>query len=211
MKMAVFWVVAQCRLYKFTNQTLAECGLTISVQERKSMIFKGQDPIGNKIVINSNHIEQVNTFNYLGNLISYGKEVDIDTKLHNSLKITDIINNMFKPKKTLKKTTIKIYKTPALPVLLYGSENWTIKARDASRITGAGMKYARTAGYTEADRRTNTEITRELNITPILDRIYDYMNKWLQYVNRMPRDRLHRLLKKQHPKRKKEPERLLDV
>jgi hypothetical protein len=32
---------------------------------------------------------------------------------------------------------------------LYGSETWTIKARDARRITTAEMKYMRrTAGYT---------------------------------------------------------------
>jgi hypothetical protein len=51
-------------------------------------------------------------------------------------------------KKTLKKTRIKLYNTLALPVLLYGSETWTVKARDAKRITAAEMKYMRTAGYT---------------------------------------------------------------
>jgi hypothetical protein len=52
-------------------------------------------------------------------------------------------------KKTLKKTRIKLYNTLALPVLLYGSETWTVKARDARRITAAEMKYTRrTAGYT---------------------------------------------------------------
>jgi hypothetical protein len=51
---------------------------------------------------------------------------------------------MFRPKKT----RIKLYNTLALPTLLYGSENWTIKARDARRITAAEMKCMRTtAGY----------------------------------------------------------------
>ena len=41
----------------------------------------------------------------------------------------------------------KIYNTLALPVLSYSSENWTIKTRDARRITTAEMKYMRrTAG-----------------------------------------------------------------
>ena len=44
-------------------------------------------------------IEQVNLFNYLGNMISYEKELDIDKKLHNYLKITGILNNMFRPQK----------------------------------------------------------------------------------------------------------------
>jgi hypothetical protein len=49
-------------------------------------------------------------------------------------------------KKPLKKTRIKLYNTLALPVLLYGSETCTIKARDARRISAAEMKYMRTAG-----------------------------------------------------------------
>jgi len=41
-------------------------------------------------------------------------------------------------------------------VLLYGSETWTNKARDARRITAAEMKYMRrTAGYMWTDYKTN--------------------------------------------------------
>jgi hypothetical protein len=48
--------------------------------------------------------------------------------------------------------------------LLYGSETWTIKARDARRITAAEIKYVRrTAGYTWTDYRTNTQIANELD------------------------------------------------
>jgi len=48
---------------------------------------------------------------------------------------------MFRAQKTLKKTRIKLYTTLALPALLYGCENWTVKGRDARRITTAEMKY----------------------------------------------------------------------
>jgi hypothetical protein len=47
-------------------------------------------------------IEQVNSFNYLENMISYDKELDIDNKLHNYLKITGILN-VFMPQKLLRK------------------------------------------------------------------------------------------------------------
>jgi hypothetical protein len=50
---------------------------------------------------------------------------------------------VFRPQKTLKKTRIKLCNTLALPVLLYGSETWTIKAGDARRITAAETKYMR--------------------------------------------------------------------
>jgi len=50
------------------------------------MEFKGRDPVRTKIVTDNNIIEQVNMFNYLWNMISYEKELDIDNKLHNYLK-----------------------------------------------------------------------------------------------------------------------------
>jgi hypothetical protein len=88
------------------------------------------------------------------------------------LKITGIVNNMFRPQKTLKKTRVKLYTTLALPVLLYGSETWTIKARNARRITAAEMTYMRrTAGYAWTEHKTNTQSAKELKITPILGKL----------------------------------------
>jgi len=111
------------------------------------MAFRERDPLRTKTVIDNKIIEQVNSFNYLGSVISYKKKLDIDNKLHNYLKITGNLNNVLGHKNTLKKTRIKLYNTLALPVLLYGSKTWTIKARDTRRITAAEMKYMRrTAG-----------------------------------------------------------------
>jgi hypothetical protein len=65
-------------------------------------------------------------------------------------------------KKTLKKTRIKLYNTLALPVPLYGSETWTIKAGDARRMTAAEMKYMRqTAGYSGTEYKANTQSAKE--------------------------------------------------
>ena len=53
------------------NQIITEYGLTISVQKTKLKAFKGRDPVRTNIVIDNKIIEQVNLFNYLGNIISY--------------------------------------------------------------------------------------------------------------------------------------------
>ena len=74
----------------------------------------------------------------------------------------------------------------SLCALLQDSENWTIKTRHATRITAAEMKYMRiTAGYTWTDHKTNTEIAKELNTAPVLDKIQDYKRNCTQHVNRM--------------------------
>jgi hypothetical protein len=78
---------------------------------------------------------------------------------------------VFSKQNTLKKTRIKLYNTLVLPALLHGSENWTITAGDARRISAAEMKCMRiTAECTWTDHKTNTEIANELNIAPVLGR-----------------------------------------
>ena len=76
-----------------------------------------------------------------------------------------------------------------LPAVLYGSENWTTKAREARRIT-TEMKYMRKiAEHIRTDCETNTNITKEIIITPILDKIQEYKRNWLQHVSRIPSNR----------------------
>jgi hypothetical protein len=78
--------------------------------------------------------------------------------------------------------TITQYAGPA--VLLYGSETGNVKARGDRRITAAEIKYMRrTAGYTWTDYKTNTQITEELKITPILDKLLECKRNWIQHVN----------------------------
>jgi hypothetical protein len=72
----------------------------------------------------------------------------INNKLHNCLKITGILNNVFRPQKTLKKTRIKLYNTLSLTVLLYGRETWTVEAKDdgiiiITPILGNLLEYKR--------------------------------------------------------------------
>jgi hypothetical protein len=80
-------------IYK-PNKIITEYGLTISTDKSKEMAFNGRDATRSKIVINNKIIEQVNTFKYLGNLISHEKEKISTVKLQNFLKIKGIINNI---------------------------------------------------------------------------------------------------------------------
>jgi hypothetical protein len=68
------------------------------------------------------------------------------------LKTTQIVHITFRPKKNLKKRRTCLYSALDLPALLYGSENWSIKASDARRITAAEMKYMRINSRINLDR-----------------------------------------------------------
>jgi hypothetical protein len=73
----------------------------------------------------------------------------------------------------------------------------------------------KTVGYNWTDYKINTEIAKELNISPVLDKIQEYKRNWLQHINRIPRNRLQRIPKNYRPKGRKNQgrplKRLLDV
>ena len=66
----------------------------------------------------------MNLFNYLGNMISYEKELDIDNKLHNYLKITGILNNVFRPQKTPQENYNKITQYTGPSSFAIWQRNW---------------------------------------------------------------------------------------
>ena len=55
------------------------------------------------------------------------------------------------------------------------------------------------AGYIWTDYKTNKQITKELKITRILDKLLEYKRDWIQHVNRMPCNRLPRVMKHYSP------------
>jgi hypothetical protein len=40
------------------------------------------------------------------------------------------------------------------------------------------------------DYKTNTQITKELKVTPIPEKLLEYKRNWIQHANRMPHNRL---------------------
>jgi len=57
----------------------------------------------------------------------------------------------------------------------------------------------RTAGYIWPDHKTNAQVAKELKIIPVLDKLLEYKGKWIQHVNRIPRNRLPRVMKYYSP------------
>jgi len=47
--------------------------------------------------------------------------------------------------------------------------------------------------------KTNAQIAKDLKITPILDKLLEYKRSWIQHINRMPRNRLPKVMKHYSP------------
>jgi hypothetical protein len=82
--------------------------------------------------------------------------------------------------------TVKCEITCSIPILLYDSEAWTLEEQDKSRITAAEMKFMmKTAKYTWQDHKRNQDIIEELKIQPVMEKLNNFKNKWIQHVRRM--------------------------
>ena len=85
---------------------------------------------------------------------------------------------------------MKIYNALALPAVLYGCETWAVREQDKCRITSAEMKLMkRVTKHTWQDYKTTESILSKLKTNPVVKKIQNYGNKWIQHVRRMDGDR----------------------
>jgi hypothetical protein len=113
--------------------------MKISTEKTITIAFCGPEPIRSKSVIDNKITQQVNVFNYVGCSLSYEGEKDIDVKIYFFFKL-QASSTQFLNHQNPKQTRMQVYNTLTLPTLLYGSENWTMKANDKTRITAAEMR-----------------------------------------------------------------------
>jgi len=167
-----------------------EYNLENATKKTKVFSFVGMDHLRTEIIINDETLEQVSQFTNLGCSISYQFYSDVEFKLTKFLQLIGTIKRTIF-KKVRKETILKIYNTLVLLTCLYGSENWTLTALQRRRIEAAQMKLVRPlAGYTLYDHKTNDYIHHELWITCILDKIDEYRQNWLSYLQGMPQNRI---------------------
>jgi hypothetical protein len=71
-----------------------------------------------------------------------------------------------------------------------------MKANDKTRITAAEMRFiTSTVKYILRDYKRNNDVIKELKTEPVMGKILEYKNNWIQHVNRTQRDRISKLLK----------------
>ena len=78
------------------------------------------------VIINNQHIEEVDEFTYLGSKVSTDGDSgkDVQARLAKANQAFGSLNAVWKSKQLRVKTKIRIFKSNVLSVLLYGSECW---------------------------------------------------------------------------------------
>ena len=96
-------------------------------------------------------------------------------------------------KQMRKEIQLRFHNIVSNPALLYGSECWTLRQRDKSRINSSQMRFIRSLiGVTLRDRIKIEKIRKQFKVQEIINDIPNYQQKWNQHVLRMPENRLLR-------------------
>ena len=119
--------------------------MKISETKTKAMAMNGKRILRVKIVINNRLIEQVTEFIYLGSHLSqFNSQKDIDRNLIKYNRLNGTLKRNF-GKQMRKEIQLRFHNIVSKPALLYGSECWTLRHRDKSRINSSQMRFLRSS------------------------------------------------------------------
>ncbi|CAM4844407.1 unnamed protein product [Rotaria magnacalcarata] len=180
-----------------------EYGLSMNVKKTCIMTLKQLEVDQNNKIIHNHEVDQpdfdinirnqkvetVKFFTYLGCGVSRDQKPDdeINTRLAKASTAFNMLRSVIWYRKTISITSrFRIYRACVLPVLLYGSETWSITKTHKQRISTFYMKCLRIIiGVNLGDRISNDkilEITGQPQIETIIRR---NRLRWFGHANRM--------------------------
>lgn len=125
-------------------------GLRVNDMKTKFMRV-GREEIGNNgnpdiFQINNHNFERVNSFTYLGVVLSdkNTEDIEIQNRLNVANRSFYACGKLMKSKLLSRKTKIRMYKTIIRPVLLYGGENWILSKKMEKKLITFENKVLRT-------------------------------------------------------------------
>jgi hypothetical protein len=158
-------------------------------QHRK--VLKGQninydDDIN--INIRNQKIETADSFTYLGCTITKDQrhDTEISVRIAKASKAFNMLRHSIWHRKSVSITArLRIFRACVLPVLLYGSETWSLTIRQEQRITSFYNKCLRTViGVNLGDRMSNETLLDITGQPPIGNIIRRNRLRWFGHVNR---------------------------
>jgi hypothetical protein len=194
------------RLIRTFEKVTQQCGLTMNVkktcimslkqfkEDAQRRVIKGQeiDVANFDITFRNESIELVEHFPYLGCIVSRDQsmEKEIETRLAKASAAFNMLRNIIWYRKSVSiEAKFRIFRACVLPVLLYGSEVWSLTVAQERRINTFYMKCLRTiVGVNLSDRMANNtllEITGQPHIENIMRR---NRLRWFGHANRLNKE-----------------------
>ena len=140
------------------------------------------------IYMGENKLNQAENYTHLG--VNVGEtnlqEVEINNRIAKYNSNVGLMYPLLRDKNIPQECKVTIYQTILKPILLYGSEVWSLTTKTESRLQSAEMRALRTIkGVTRRDRIKNNTIRSGLKVTPLLEEIERNRLRWYGHVMRM--------------------------
>lgn len=147
-------------------------------------------PTDRRITIDGQDIEHKDTFIYLGSVVP-GTKDDVERRIALAASAFGRLKNSVWSRRELSTDLkVRLYKALILPIVIYASETWTLRAEEARKLEVFEMRCLRTImGVTLRDRLRNERVRSHLKMeTSIIDVVREKRNRWFEHVVRRPQD-----------------------
>ena len=153
-----------------------ENGMKINTQKGKTevLVISRNSRHTCDVLTGQDKANQVANYTYLG--VNVGEtnvqELEINNRIAKYNSNVGLMYPLFRDINIPRECKVTIYHTILKPILLYGSEAWSLTRRTESKLQAAEMRVLRTIkGVTRKDRIRNTTIRAEFHVPPLLEEI----------------------------------------
>ena len=169
-------------------------GLKVSWTKTKIQEFvallDGNIDLPPPVTVQGEHVHFVDSFVYLGSAIGSGGRsfLEINRRLGIASSVMNSLNrSVWRCRYLCRRTKIRLFRALVLPVLLYGSETWSIGARERGRLNSFSTRaLRRIMGYRWDDFVTNERVLREAGMSQVTCMIRQRQLRLFGHVARFP-------------------------
>ena len=177
-------------------------GLKINIAKTEVQITGKKE---NQIKINTNGtiLKQVETFIYLGGIISQKGSCtgDINSRIRKALGAVQRLQPIWKAEDIQQDTKVELYRVLVISILFYMAETWTQEKEDENRLLVFEMMCLRKIiGVSRLDKIRNTKIRQSLGLDyTVIDRVTQKRMRFFGHIKRMSQERYPKLLLEARP------------
>jgi hypothetical protein len=131
------------------------------------------------------------------------------TTLEKFTQILGILNNSFRLSAVQKFSIIKVCNALALPILLNGSEIWTLQQKGKKETESHRDEICQKKTLHPFWLQSNDEILEEVKAEPADKKLRRYKSNWLRHVTRMDNNRMPKIMLNYRPNGQRHLERPL--
>lgn len=174
------------------SQACKDFGLTISLKKTKVLEQGTETPPS--VTIDDYELEVVHHFTYLGSTVTDNLSLDfeLDQRIGKAAAtLARLTTRVWSNPMLTEKTKMAVYSACVISTLLYGSETWTMYARQEKRLNTFHMRsLRRILGISWQDKVPNTEVLSRAGLPSMSTLLRQRRLRWLGHVHRMPDGRI---------------------